>query len=142
MKKTSLFLSSLLVLVPAVLSFLVAPMIWEISTDAPTPTSVQMTFFIILSAIESVAFGFGILFLLKGKALLKKSPVSAALTTWTYLAITWSLASWWIHDNFHKSNGLNLQGLLYIEYAFHVTLVIAAGIIATYFVKSLKGKIG
>lgn len=138
MKKLSLFVSSLLVLVPAVLSFLVGPMIWEMDPHGPIPSDQQMPFFIILSAIESVAFGFGILFLLKGKALLKKSPVSAALTTWTYLAITWSLASWWIHDNFHKSNGLNLQGLLYIEYAFHVTLVIAAGIIAAYFLKSLK----
>ncbi|MEK7146197.1 MAG: hypothetical protein AAB802_03355 [Patescibacteria group bacterium] len=139
MKKISLFGSTLLVLAPAILSFLVGPMIWEISPYAPTPTSVQMTFFIILSAMESVAFGFGFLFLLEGKALLKNFKVSPTLTIWTYVAIAWSLMSWWVHDNLHKSNGgHDLTGLLYIEYGFHFTLVIAAGIIATYFVKSLK----
>ncbi len=35
-----------------------------------------------------------------------------------------------MHDNLHKVNGMNIQGLLYIEYAFHVTIIIAGVILA------------
>ena len=46
-----------------------------------------------------------------------------------YLSIGWFLVSWWSHDNLHIHNGDDLQGLLYIEYGFHVTLIIAAGVL-------------
>jgi hypothetical protein len=48
-----------------------------------------------------------------------------------YLAIGWFLVSWWPHDNMHIHNGNDLQGLLYIEYGFHVTLM-AGGLILAY----------
>ena len=51
--------------------------------------------------------------------------------TWAaYLAIGWLLVSWWPHDNMHIHNGNDLQGLLYIEYGFHVTLMIAGLVLA------------
>ena len=40
------------------------------------------------------------------------------------------MVSWWPHDNLHIHNGNDLQGLLYIEYGFHVTLIIAASVLA------------
>jgi hypothetical protein len=36
------------------------------------------------------------------------------------------MVSWWPHDNLHISNGNDLRGLLFIEYGFHFTLMIAA----------------
>ena len=58
--------------------------------------------------------------------------------TWAmFLCIIWLLISWWPHDNLHKHNGLNLQGLLFIEYGFHVTLMIVGAILALCFVRLL-----
>jgi len=127
-----------LVLVPAVVSFFVAPMIWKMA-PGPEPTSVQIPFFIALSVIESLAFGVGIWFLVEGKKLLRRTThVSQRLTVAAYVATAWSLLSWWVHDNLHKANGENFQGLLYIEYGFHVTLILAACIIACYFLATLR----
>ena len=42
-----------------------------------------------------------------------------------------TFVSWWPHDNMHIHNGNDLQGLLYIEYGFHVTLM-AAGLVLAY----------
>lgn len=128
--------SFLLVIVPAILALILGPKLWPDPVGSMMPTSGQLPFFIIIGAVEALAFGFGILFLVRGSVWLKQSAVSKSLTMWTYLAIAWSLISWWPHDNFHRANGMSMQGLLYIEYGFHLTLIIAALIIATYFRKS------
>jgi hypothetical protein len=41
------------------------------------------------------------------------------------------MVSWWPHDYLHIHNGNDLQGLLYIEYGFHLTLMLA-GIVLAY----------
>jgi hypothetical protein len=51
----------------------------------------------------------------------------------TYLAIAWTLVSWWPHSNMHRVNGENLGGLLMIDYTFHVTLMLASLIILRFF---------
>ncbi len=55
-----------------------------------------------------------------------------------FIALPWMLVSWWPHDNLHVHNGMNLQGLLYIEYGFHLTLIIASLILTYGFLTSLK----
>ncbi len=45
---------------------------------------------------------------------------------------------WWPHDNLHISNGNNLQGLLFIEYGFHFTLMIAALVLAHCFLSLIR----
>ena len=45
---------------------------------------------------------------------------------------------WWPHDNLHLHNGMDMQGLLFIEYGFHVTLIIAAGALAFSLLTMLK----
>ena len=47
-----------------------------------------------------------------------------------YLSIGWFLVSWWPHDNLHIHNG--------DEYGFHVTLIIAAGVLALSLVTMLR----
>jgi hypothetical protein len=47
-------------------------------------------------------------------------------------------SSWWPHDNLHISNGNNLQGLLFIEYGFHFTLMIAALVLAYCFLSLIR----
>jgi hypothetical protein len=126
-------------------SFFVTPLIWPNPADMiPTPS--QLPFFILLSVIESLSFGIGVAFLLFGYPVVKKAvPSSKKLALFTYLAIAWLIISWWPHDNLHKVNGMNLQGLLYIEYGFHVSLILTGVFLAYIFFHPLvfeakKGK--
>ncbi len=118
------------VLIFGVPAFLTGRTIWPPSTEM-SPTSAQIPFFIILSIFEALSFGLGVSFLTFGwkyvKKLFGKDRKMAFLV---YASSTWQLINWWPHDNFHAHNGSNMQGLLYIEYGFHVTLIISAAIIA------------
>ena len=46
-----------------------------------------------------------------------------------YMAIIWLLVSWWPHDHFHSQVGSDMWRLIRIEYAFHVTLILAAAVL-------------
>jgi len=48
------------------------------------------------------------------------------------------LVSWWPHGHLHQVVGENFQQLLYIEYAFHVTLIIGALVLAYGFLSLLR----
>jgi hypothetical protein len=91
---------------------------------------------------ESLAFGFGIAFLIFGYSLMQKIlPAPKGLTFAAYLSIAWLLFSWWPHDSLHVANGMNLNGLLGIEYGFHVTLMIAGAILAFFFLVLLRQRV-
>lgn len=40
-----------------------------------------------------------------------------------------------MHDNLHMHNGLNMHGLLFIEFAFHITMLICGVTLALGFVR-------
>ena len=114
-------------------AFYLGPKIWVPSPDIQ-PTSTQLPFFILLSIIESVIFGLGISFIFFGWPLLKKlSPESKNPSIAAFVSLAWLLVSWWPHDNSHIHNGMNAQGLLYIDYIFHVTIIIASLVLVYYF---------
>ena len=131
---------SLIIGIPA---FLLGPKIWPPHPDVK-PTPQQLPFFIFLSAIESLFFGFGIAFIIYGLPLLKKvSPKAKNLAVAAFIAISWLLVSWWPHDNAHINNGLEPAGLLVIDYVFHLTLIISALVLSYYFffvAKELQSK--
>ena len=88
---------------------------------------------------EALTFGLGVSFLLFGFAPLKRAVGGSAWRTWAiYLSVGWFLVSWWPHDNLHIHNGDDLQGLLYIEYGFHVTLMLAGIVLAYSLLTTLK----
>ena len=123
----------LITVIFGIISFLLTPALWTKAMGV-NPTQGQLPFFIALSVIESVVFGIGISFIVLSWPFLKRfNQLSRKLTFATYLAISWLLVSWWPHDNFHMQNGLYLQGLLYIDYVFHVTIIIASLIVAYFF---------
>ena len=91
----------------------------------------NVPFFLFLAVFEALTFGLGISFLLFGFVPLKRALGGSSWRTWAaYLAIGWFLVSWWPHDNMHIHNGSDLQGLLYIEYGFHLTLMVAGLLLA------------
>ncbi len=125
----------------AVPTFMLGQVIWPSAPEMPSPTPEQLPFFMIISAIESIGFGLGISFLILAFPLIKriKSDRKGLLIA-SYISIIWLLVSWWPHDNLHRNIGMDLQKLLYIEYGFHFTLIIAGSIIAYGFFRMLKNK--
>jgi len=126
-------------LVLAVIAFLASPngplgSFWRPSSDAPPPTGAQLPLFILLNVAEVLAFGIGVSFLVFGyTAVQRVLPQSKALAFAAYLSFAWLLASWWPHDSLHVHNGMNMGGLLAIEYGFHITGMVAGTILAYFF---------
>ena len=115
----------------AVPAMALGKVIWPPAPGGPEPSAGQFPFYILLAVFEALTFGLGISFLLFGFAPLRR-VVGATWRAWAiYLGVGWFLVSWWPHDNLHIHNGNDLQGLLYIEYGFHVTLMLA-GIVVAY----------
>ena len=105
--------------------------IWPPAEGGPEPTGGQLPFFLFLAVFEALTFGLGVSFLLFGFAPLRRAVGGSTWRTWAiYITVGWILVSWWPHDNMHIHNGDDLQGLLYIEYGFHVTLMLSGLILA------------
>ena len=128
---------TLLATIPA---FLLGHVIWHPMGMAPSPG--QMPFFMLVSFVEALALGLGVSFLIFGLPLVRSVPSDLKTRAWLmYLGLGWALVSWWPHGNLHMSNGDNMQRLLYIEYGFHVTLVISAAVVAYCFLSLLRERI-
>ncbi|NOH01443.1 MAG: hypothetical protein HND47_05425 [Chloroflexi bacterium] len=129
-------------LVPAAIAFLASPSgpfgsFWRPSTDVPPPTNAQLPLFLLLNVAEVLAFGIGVSFLIFGYPTVRRVlPRAKGLAFVAYLSIAWLLVNWWPHDSLHIANGTDIGGLLAIEYAFHVTLIVA-GVILVYFFLAL-----
>lgn len=129
-------------LMTAVIAFLASPSgplgsFWRPSSDVPLPTGAQLLLFLLLNVAEVLAFGMGVSFLIFGyPAVQRVLPRSKGLAFAAYLSVAWLLANWWPHDSLHIANGTNIGGLLAIEYAFHVTLIVA-GVVLVYFFLAL-----
>ena len=127
----------LITLVFGIPAFILGPVIWTPSPDIK-PTPAQLPFFIFLSLIESLLFGLGISVIFYGWKLVQKVPQQIKnKTVAAFISLSWLLVSWWPHDNSHIHNGMNAQGLLYIDYIFHVTLI-AASLVLVYYLYTLK----
>jgi len=131
----------LVTLLLGIATFIASPYIWIPPPGVPVPTPSQVPYFIILSLFESFSFGLGVAFLLFAYPTMRKTSKDSKIASiLLYLAIGWLLISWWVHDGFHKVNGENLQGLLLIEYAFHLTLILAGTLAAFSFMRILLQK--
>ncbi len=93
----------------------------------------MLPFFIGLGIVESLSFGLGVAFLILGFRLVRQTGVGALATWGGYLGIAWMLVNWWAHDGFHRVTGLNYEGVVRIEYGFHVTLIAGAVLTAHFF---------
>lgn len=122
---------ALIVLLFGIPAFFLGPNVWPISQDFPSPTPEQVPYFIFLSVFDSLFFGLGIAFVLFGWPMIRiMAKGSKLLGLALYLSIAFLLVSWWPHINLHNTTGFNLQGLLYIDYGFHIPLMISGAIVA------------
>lgn len=118
-----------------VLAFGSSQLLWP-APPGFTPPASLLPFFIVLGLVESLAFGAGVAFLIFGFPLIARTGVNAPAAWGGYLGIAWSLVNWWAHDGFHRVNGLRFAGLLWIEYGFHITLILG-GLLSVYFFLSV-----
>ena len=122
----------------AVPAFLVSPNgplggFWAPAHNESMPMGIQLPLFVLLNLAEVITFGLGISFLVFGYPLVRAiAPASKTLTWAAYLATAWLLFSWWPHDSLHIHNGMDVSGLLAIEYGFHITLMISGVILASF----------
>ena len=118
---------SIVTLVVGVPAFLLGPVLFPPAEGGPTPTPGQIPYFVLLAVWDAVLLGLGVSFLLFGWPAIRRVSYDSSLRAWAiYLSIGFLTVSWWPHLNLRAHNGLDLQGLLYIDYGFHVPLMIAA----------------
>lgn len=135
--KTSLK-AALLTVGIAIPAFLLGPVIWPKSPDIPAMTPVQFGLFVGLAAWEALLLGVGVAFLVLGWAAARHSR-HPGKTTLALVAVTWLMANWWVHDNLHVHTGLDIPGVLAIEYGFHFTLGVAGLVLAYLSVDAMRG---
>jgi hypothetical protein len=127
----------LTVLAFGVVAFLLGRVLWPDPVGAATPPPMVLPIFIAISALEALLFGVGIAFIVFGRRWLTFDGSRLGLAA--FVAIAWSLVSWWPHDNFHRVTH-DWTGLAAIEVGFHVTLIVSILIISAYFLRSLRAR--
>jgi hypothetical protein len=128
---------AIVTLIVAVPAWVLGPIIWHPLGMEPSP--VQMPFFMFEAFVEALALGLGVSFLVFGLPFVRRVEPALRLRAWLiYLSMGWALVSWWPHGGLHMSNGDDMQRLLYIEYGFHVTLIISAALTAYCFLALLR----
>ncbi len=137
MGRLKVLLVTVLVAVPALL---VGPIIWPPAEGNPSPTATQIPFLLFLNLAQATVLGLGVAFLAFGFSAMRRiSPDSKARAWAMYLSIGYLMVSWWPHINMHVHNGPeNLQGLIFIDYLFHLPSMIAALALAYCFFSLLR----
>ena len=141
--KTKIIVTTLVV---GILAFLAEPngpggVFWRPSPMVPEAVGIQLPLFMLLGMTEALVFGLGIAFLVFGASMVKQFKVSPGLARAAHLSISWVMINWWAHDSLHLHIGMELSGLLKIEYGFHITLMLAGIILARFFVAMAQGSI-
>ena len=110
-------------------AFFVGPYLWPMGHDVSMPPPTLLPGYIAVSAIEALAFGFAVAFAVFGWSTIRKLRLGAPwLNGMLFVTLIWFTGNWWIHDNLHMNVGLDMNRLLYIELAFHMTMI-ACGVV-------------
>ncbi|MDQ2943935.1 MAG: hypothetical protein M3R21_09755, partial [Candidatus Dormibacteraeota bacterium] len=65
----------------------------------------------------------------------------SALSQASFVSIWWLLVNWWPHSNFHRvANGW--ANVVVIDYVFHTTVIIAACVLAVFFISVMRERQG
>ena len=116
----------------AIPALILGPIIWPPAEGSPSPTATQIPFLLFLNLAQATVLGLGVSFLAFGLSVMRRISPDSQVRAWAmYLSIAYLMVSWWPHINMHVHNGPdNLQGLIYIDYLFHLPSMIAALVLA------------
>ncbi len=130
-------LVTVLIAIPA---FILGPIIWPPAEGSPSPTAAQIPFLLFLNLVQATVLGLGVSFLAFGLSVMRGISPDSKVRAWAmYLSIAYLMVSWWPHINMHVHNGPdNLQGLIYVDYLFHLPSMIAALVLAYCFFSLLR----
>ena len=103
-------------------------------------TAGRIPYFVLLAAWDALFLGVGVAFLLFGMPVLRKVSPDSSVRAWVmYLSIGILTVSWWPHLSMTAaSNGIDFQGLLFIDYGFRVPLTISAAALIYCFISIAK----
>ncbi len=136
--RTKVALVTTLVAFPA---FLLGPVLFPPADIGVEPTASQLPHFLFLAVGDALLLGLGVSFLLFGFPVLRKVSPDSKLRAWAmYLSIGYLMVSWWPHLNLHAHNGVDLGGLLLIDYFFHLPLEVAGVVLALSFVSLVRSR--
>jgi amino acid permease len=126
----------------AISAFILGPIIWPAAEGNPSPTATQIPFLLFLSLVQATVLGLGVSFLAFGLSVMRRISPDSKVRAWAmYLSIAYLMVSWWPHINMHVHNGPeNLQGLIFIDYLFHLPSMIAALVLAYCFFSLFREK--
>ena len=113
-------------------AFYAGQALWPKSPDF-LPNATQLFLLNVIYFIEALLFGFGIALFYFGLAPIKETSKNMRRKTMlAFISLCWLLVSWYPHDIAHAYNGFSMKGLVIIEYAFHLTLIVATLLIVSY----------
>lgn len=126
-------------LVSAMVTMALGQKIWTLPPGAAAPPAGLLPFFIMLELAGNVLFGLGVSFAVFGYGLLSQARQPLWLTYATYVSIAWLMLSWWPHGNLHRVTPTGAWlNLLYIDYGFHLSLMVGTAIVALFFIRTLS----
>ena len=132
---------SIITAVVGIPAFFLGPALFPPADIGIEPTAGQLPFFLFLAVGDALLLGLGVSFLLFGFPIMRRVSPDSKVRAWTmYLSIGYLMVSWWPHLNLHAHNGMNLQGLLYIDYFFHLPLEIAGVALALCFISLMRSR--
>jgi len=120
-------------------AFLATPMLFPPNPKVPPPAEGLVPYFLALGFVEALFFGVGIAFLALGFPLMRQSAAIARISPWpAYLSIGYLTASWWLHLGMHRVAGVDAEKLLLVDYGFHLPYIVAASVVAYFFIRTLQ----
>lgn len=121
-------------LATASIAFALTLVIWPIPPEITLPPGGLIPYFVFVIACECLSFGFGVAFLIFAYPLVRRLGGSR-LTAWGgYLGIAWFSLNWWPHESFHRTTlSISFEKQIWIQFGFHLTLIIAAVLVARFF---------
>lgn len=145
----TMFKAALIVVASATFGLLFSPfgpigvLVWPEPNNAVVPTAMQGVLLLGYTLLGAIAMGLALAYLVLGWGYTKRTfagrPRLAALV---HVSVVWILGNFWVHDNLHIVNGLNIDGLIAIDYSFHSTIMLATLVTMYGIVELARGHAG
>ena len=128
-------------------AFLLAPQtprgqqVWPEPLHDVQPSDAQLPFFMVLALFEALGLGLAVAFLVFGWPYTKRAAgAGGPFAVLLHASIAWLFGNFWLHDNLHYINGLNMGGLLAIDFLFHVPIMAAGLVVAWAMVRMARDR--